>query len=295
MILSTRKRNRRKANSEGRKLFAWLRPMIESLAEGGLRPALGVLALLVGVGVMLWGLVASFDRPIGKVEVGGQFQRVAPLQIEEVVSPFRGAGFLSIDLDALRAALETIPWVDRARVERKWPNGVRVFITEHVAAARWGESGLMNTRGELFLDNAKRIPPELPQLVGPQGTEGQVARLYLETYPRLLEVGMRLSRVELDARGAWQLTLGNGVIVRLGRQDVPARLERFISVASPIVAARGAEVSYVDLRYSNGFSVGWNVPAVSKLAAAEAPKTLLSEAPARPKRKQRTKRLDVDA
>jgi cell division protein FtsQ len=260
MIMGTRKRNRRKAGSEGVKLFAWLRPMIDSIVEGGLRPALGVLALMVGVGVMAWGLVISFDRPIGKVEVGGQFQRVAPLQIEEVVAPFRGAGFLSIDLDALRASVETIAWVDRARVERKWPNGVRVFITEHVAAARWGDSGLMNTRGELFLNDAKHMPPELPQLVGPPGTEGQVAKLYLETYPRLLGVGMQLSRVELDARGAWQLTLGNGVIVRLGRQEVPARLERFISVASPVVAARAAEVNYVDLRYSNGFSVGWNVP-----------------------------------
>lgn len=259
-MMGTRKRNRRKAGGEGRDLLAWLRPWIESLQGDGLRPALGVLALMLGVGVMVWGLVISFDRPIGKVEVGGQFQRVAPLQIEEVVAPFRGAGFLSIDLDALRAALETIPWVDRARVERKWPNGVRVFITEHVAAARWGESGLMNTRGELFLTDARHIPQELPQLVGPPGTESQVAKLYLETYPRLLGVGMRLSRVELDARGAWQLTLGNGVTVRLGRQDVPARLERFIAVASPVVAARSAEVSYVDLRYSNGFSVGWNVP-----------------------------------
>src|SRR5688572_2476266 len=260
MILSTRKRNRRKAGGEGRKLFAWLRPMIDSIVEGGLRPALGVLALMIGLGVMAWGLVVSFDRPIGKVEVGGQFQRVAPLQIEEVVAPFRGSGFLSVDLDALRGALETIPWVDRARVERKWPNGVRVFITEHVAAARWGESGLMNTRGELFLNDARHIPQELPQLVGPAGTEAQVAKLYLETYPRLLGVGMQLSRVELDARGAWQLTLGNNVNVRLGRQDVPARLERFITVASPVVAARSAEVNYVDLRYSNGFSVGWNVP-----------------------------------
>lgn len=254
----TRKRNRRKTESQGVARLARLRAMLQPLIEDGLRPALGVLALVAGVGVMVWGLVASLDRPIGKVEVGGQFQRVAPVQIEEVVAPFRGSGFLSVDLDAMRAALETIAWVDRARVERKWPNSVRVFITEHVAAARWGDSGLMNTRGELFLTNTRHIPQELPQLVGPPGTEAQVAKLYLDTYPRLLGVGMRLTKVELDARGAWQLTLGNGVTVRLGRQDVPARLERFIAVASPVVAARAAEVSHVDLRYSNGFSVGWN-------------------------------------
>jgi cell division protein FtsQ len=88
-----------------------------------------------------------------------------------------------------------------------------------------------------------------------------VAKLYLETYPRLLAVGLRLARVELDPRGAWSLALANGVEIRLGRQDVPARLERFLRVASPLVAARSGEVRYVDLRYSNGFSVGWNIPA----------------------------------
>jgi glycosyltransferase involved in cell wall biosynthesis len=93
-----------------------------------------------------------------------------------------------------------------------------------------------------------------------QVPHSQVAQLYLKTYPRLLAVGMRLSKVELDPRGAWELTLGNGARVRLGRQDVATRLERFIAIASPVVATRGADVSYVDLRYSNGFSIGWNAP-----------------------------------
>lgn len=257
MLTPTRKQNRRKPEAQGRRLFAWLEPVMAV----GLKPALGVCALLVGVGVMLWGLLLSLDRPIGSVEVGGHFQRVAPVQIEEAVAPFKGAGFLSVDLDALRAALERIDWVDRARVERQWPNGVRVLIAEHIPAARWGEEGLMNTRGELFLRNVRHVPPELPQLIGPEGTEAQVAALYLQTYPRLLGVGLRLARVELDERGAWNLALSNGVEVRLGRQEVPARLERFISVASPMLAARAGDVSYVDLRYSNGFSVGWNAPA----------------------------------
>ena len=236
MIFGGRKHNRRKvAGAGGGFGLTSLKPILAS----GLRPALGIGGLLLGLSVMVWGLLLSLDRPIGKVEVGGKFQRVAPVQIEEVVAPFRGAGFLSVDLDALRAALEGIPWVDRVRVERRWPNGIGVFVTEHVAAARWGETGLMNTRGELFLREARHIPPELPQLIGPPGTEAQVAKLYLDTYPRLLAVGMRLARVELDARGAWQLSMQNGVQVRLGRQDVAARLERFIQIASPVVAARG--------------------------------------------------------
>jgi cell division protein FtsQ len=258
MKMSPSKRNRRKTPEKApRDWFGWLRPLV----QGGLRTALGIAAFIAGTSIMLWGMLLALDRPIGRVDVVGNFQRVAPVQIEGAVAPFRGSGFLSVDLEAMRAALETIAWIDRARAERRWPNGVRVSIVEHVPAARWGEDGLMNTRGELFLQGARHIPPELPQLNGPAGTEAQVAKLYLDTYPRLLAVGLRLSRVELDPRGAWSLALSNGVEVRLGRQDVETRLERFIQVASPVVASRTGEVSYVDLRYSNGFSVGWNAPA----------------------------------
>lgn len=260
------KRNRRKPESGAAK-FSLER--LAALFDLSMRRVLVTAAVLFAGVIVIATVGAALDRPISKVEVGGQFQRVARVQVESAVAPFRGAGFLTIDLDALQAALERIPWVDRARVERQWPSGVRVTITEHVAAARWGETGLMNTRGELFLREAHHIPPELPQLIGPEGTEEQVARLYLETYPRLLTVGMRLAKVELDARGAWRLTLANGVGVRLGRQDVHGRLERFLRVASPMVAARSGEVSYVDLRYSNGFSVGWNPPSTRVAHDAE--------------------------
>lgn len=274
-MLASRKRNRRKTEG-GAGSGGWSR-----LSLGGLqplfietiRPVLGMSGAIIGALLAIWGLTTALDRPIAKVDVAGQFQRVAPVQIDAAVAPFRGAGFLSVDLERLQASLESIPWVDRARVERRWPRSVRVVITEHVAAARWGEDGLMNTRGELFLKHSRHIPPELPQLIGPDGTEEEVAHLYLESYPRLLAVGMRLAKVELDPRGAWQLTLSNGVQVRLGRQDVHERLERFLRVASPLVATRSTEVGYVDLRYSNGFSVGWNPPAtrVARDATATVP------------------------
>jgi cell division protein FtsQ len=162
--------------------------------------------------------------------------------------------------------VEAIDWVDRVRIERRWPNGVRLTIAEQIPGARWGERGLLNARGELFLKDARYLPSELPQLNGPEGTESKVARLYLDSYPRLARVGLRLSRVTLDPRGAWELTVtstqptapnSGGVVVRLGRQDVAERMERFLQAASPLIATRAGEMSYVDMRYSNGFAVGW--------------------------------------
>lgn len=254
MLAVMRKRNRKKTTRRSRFSLSRLRLRLAGAASA----MLSLAGLLVVGFTCLWAVAWVLDAPITKVEVGGQFQRVAPVQIEQAVAPFRGAGFLSVDLRALQASLERVAWVDRARVERKWPGALRVLITEHVPAARWGEDGLMNTRGELFLRGVRHVPPELPQLVGPEGTQEQVAKLYLETYPRLLALGLRLTRVELDARGAWELTVGEDVTVRLGRKDVDSRLDRFIEVAGPMLAARASEVSYVDLRYSNGFAVGWN-------------------------------------
>ena len=144
----------------------------------------------------------------------------------------RDIGLVSVDLAAVRRAVEQLPWVDSATVERQWPSTLNIRVTEQVAAARWGANGLLNTRGELFISEARHIPPELPRLSGPLGSEGEVARRYLAAQGQLIEAGMRLTAVRLDARGAWEFDLDNGITVRLGRRQVDERFARFVPPAS---------------------------------------------------------------
>lgn len=214
-------------------------------------------------------LVFALDRPVRRVLLEGAFHRVSPPEIESAVAQAARGGLASIDLERIRARVEQIDWVDSAVVTRVWPDAIRVVVHEQVAVARWNASGLLNARGELFIRNARYVPPELPLLEGPDGTEGLVARLYTEAQGRLLEAGLRLTGVRLDERGAWALELTDGIEVRLGRQDVEARLERFIDLASPMVAKRVAEINYVDMRYTNGFSVGWNARSALAVAPQE--------------------------
>ena len=81
---------------------------------------------------------------------------------------------------------------------------------------------------------------------------------------------MRLAALELDARGAWNLTLDNGVRVRLGRQQIDERFERFMLAAAKLVSQRATDIAYVDMRYSNGFAVGWKGGAGSRRSDAAA-------------------------
>lgn len=214
-------------------------------------------ALLAGSVASLAALTWALDRPIRVVSMDGTFQRVSPGEIEKAVTPFTNTGFLSADLDRIQRAIEAVPWVDHARVQRRFPNSLHVTVVEETAMARWGESGLLNTRGELFIRQAVHVPAELPRLSGPDGTESQVAQRYLSAQGRMLEAGMRIAALRLDERGAWEMDLDSGVTVRLGRRDVEERLDRFIRTASQVISHRMNDITYVDMRYSNGFSIGW--------------------------------------
>ena len=84
-----------------------------------------------------------------------------------------------------------------------------------------------------------------------------MAKTYLALRDRLIPMGIDLRRVHMDARGAWQATLHNGVEIRFGRRDVPERIELFVDVVANLVSSREAEIEFVDMRYSNGFTIGW--------------------------------------
>lgn len=198
------------------------------------------------------------DRPITAITIDGPFQRVSALQIEEAISAELARGFLSADLDRIRDQLTALEWIDRANVVRRWPGQLEISVSEQVPAACWGERGLLNTRGELFVTNARHVPAELPRLSGPDGKSGEVAKRYLQIREALIPRGLDVRRLHLDARGAWDMTLQNGIEIRLGKRNVAARTELFLDVVADIITRRATDIQFVDMRYSNGFTIGWN-------------------------------------
>ena len=257
LFANRKARNRRRADKA-----SWQMPEIDWR-----RLTYGVSGF-AAVAAFLWLIVSALDQPIDRVVVQGRFQRVSPMDVEQAVRDrIHDAGLVTVDLATLQRAIEELPWVDTASVGRVWPRGLQVRVVEQVAAARWGANGLLNDRGELFLSEARFIPPELPRLSGPKGAETLVAKRYLAIQGRLVEGGVRIAALRLDARGAWEIDLDNGVRIRLGRRQVDERFERFVAAALRIVVQRSAEINYVDMRYTNGFSVGWR--GSTKVAAVD--------------------------
>lgn len=246
----TRRQAKRRKPKKPQKTRRQIRIPVAKLAR--------VAAAIALVGITYRLSAGMLERPIEAITIDGPFQRVSALTIEAAIGPQLGDGFFSADLAAIRDAVTALPWIDQANVARRWPSTLEIYVTEQVPAARWGDGGLLNTRGELFVNDLRHQPAELPLLRGPEGRSGDVAKAYLELRDRLIPLGLDLRSVQMDPRGSWEVTLGNGVEVRFGRRDLSDRMDLFVDVVADLVSSREAEVSFVDMRYSNGFTIGWS-------------------------------------
>lgn len=221
-----------------------------------LRGALGA-ALLVGA-AWSWQRVASAEAlQLRTVLISGSGAQVRPEQLLAVARPRLAAGFLRLDLGALRADLEALPWVASAAVRREWPSTLRIVVREAVPVATWNGTGLLDAAGERFADASPATATGLPALSGPDGSAPAVLEASLQM-GRVL--GAAPVRVALSERRAWEVTLADGTRVVLGRREPLQRLARFAAIAAPLVAPEAQHVAYVDMRYANGFAIGWRGP-----------------------------------
>jgi cell division protein FtsQ len=247
----TRQNRRKRAPRAMPKLPALPRPRINWRALLGLGAASAI--ALVGLSLAR----ELIEVPVRTLDIEGRFQRVTKLEILAAAEPALEQGLLALDLDEIRRRIAAIDWVDTVTLQRVWPDTLKITFEEHRAAASWGSRGLLNTRGELFAEDVRHEYRELPRLDGPEGSHRRVAAMYLEVRDRLSRANLMLESVRMDNRGSFSMTLASGVTVRIGRDDIAGRIDRFFGVAVESLATDLDRVAYVDMRYPNGFAVGW--------------------------------------
>ncbi len=224
----------------------------------GLAVKLLLLAVLVGGGA--WGTQQLLDPqqfPLRTVRIESPLTHVPQTMISETVRPYVEAGFIGVDVDAVRDGLEALPWIQSASVRRAWPDKLVVRVTEQQALARWGQESLINMRGELFTPQRDEGWERLPLLRGPHDTNRMVAEQYVAMQGMLQPLGLTITHLSLNERRALSMRLDNGLKLGLGRQDTDLRLLRFVRVYPQVLAPRLATIDSIDLRYTNGFSVRW--------------------------------------
>jgi cell division protein FtsQ len=228
----------------------WDSPRALNIAAGALVGLAALAFSIAGLAVLL----RSEAFPVREVVVQGELQRTARAEIEDAVRGRIAGNFFAVSPGDVRRALEQLPWVRRVEVRRAWPDKLQVRLEEHVALARWGDDALVNTFGERFHGQSDAV---LPMFIAPAGTEAELARRYARFTELLAPLGLALDRVVLTPRLAWQLRLGNGLQIMLGRDAAQAeeRLARFVDTYGQTLGRLSRHHDYVDLRYPNGYAL----------------------------------------
>jgi cell division protein FtsQ len=190
--------------------------------------------------------------PLREVAVDGQLSHVNREQVKLIVAKHLKGNFFTLDLVKARNAFEKLPWARNVSLRRRWPDKLEVVIEEHQPLARWGSIALVNTHGELFHAASNS---DLPVFFGPGDGVIEVASQFAEFSKTLKGANLEIANLALTPRRAWQITTTNGMVVELGRVEMQARLEKFVSVYSGTIAGLNMKVTYADLRYPNGFAV----------------------------------------
>jgi len=230
---------------------------------------IGMAFLFALLMVMLWGVLQLMQwledeqkTPLNRVVISGQRTYLDDKTIERLVRAAQPGSFFELDVEQTHQLVEAMPWVYRASVRKRWPNGLEIYVVEQVPAARWNDDLLLNQYGEVFdgiaIADAKQLP--LPRLFGPGGSEQTALQGYRDMQSLLESTQLQINELFLSERFAWNVQLTNGIKLNLGRSEFIDRLQRFVDVL-PLISQQNKAIDYVDLRYDTGLAVGWLKPA----------------------------------
>jgi cell division protein FtsQ len=217
-------------------------------------------------------LLRTDNFTVRHVRFEGEFKHVTQQELQAAVMNVVHGNFFLLNLDAVKARVESLPWVYKASVWRQWPQDVYVRFTEQQLAAYWSGGAILNQAGDVVHVKADDLPAEFPRLEGPEGTGAQVLEHYKSLGRILAAAGLKLERITLTPRRTWRLVVTNGdgqgrtsvvggrmpgatITIVLDREQPERKLERFARVYAQSLTLLASDIRQVDLRYANGFSV----------------------------------------
>jgi cell division protein FtsQ len=222
-----------------------------------------VLALGVGTGLLLFAhwLLQPTTLPIHAVRVEGSFQHLTPADVRAQLVDKASGGFFSLDVDRVKQAAESLPWVAQASVRRVWPDTLVVIVQEQTAVAHWNKEDLLNTHGQIFRPHQSSSLPQLPRLGGPEGSASVVLDRYQNLSTLLNGLDLQIAELSLSERRAWELQLANGTRIQLGREQDDMAVQRLVQAYPVALREQLDRIAEIDLRYTNGFAVRWRAAA----------------------------------
>lgn len=195
--------------------------------------------------------------PIKKV-TSSELINVNKDDISEAVKYLYSKSFFDIDLNYLKNKLEKIEWVRKINVRRSYPNEIIIDIEEHAPILIWNNKMYINKYGEKFI--VSKIDKNIPILVSDESRINEVFN-YFELFNDKLssrKLDFKITKIVENEIRSLTISLSSGINIQLGSKDVNNKITLFFEIYKSLNTRDLKKIRYIDMRYSNGFSVGWN-------------------------------------
>lgn len=228
----------------------------ERLRYASFLTLLVIFALLLSARMVYLYLADSQRFPVNTVKIVASYQHVTRKQLESVLSNYLDDSFFVLPVARLQSDLSALDWTGDVKIERIWPDILKIVLVEKSPVAIWNKS-LMTEDGQLFNVGKELTDSVLPKLSGPKQQQTDILQIYQKLSKLLASYGLHASALQLRENQAWELSLTNGVELRLGKRDLEKRLTRFCRAWPMVFADKLEQLSSVDLRYAHGMAVQW--------------------------------------
>lgn len=223
-----------------------------------------ILAIMLWI-ILIWSgkfIYQTVKHPefltVKHVEVKGKVEYAAVDKIQKAILLHTQDGFLHMDIFSLKYILLNQNWFSQVDIQRFWPDTIAITLKERKPIALWGNESLVDQNLQTFtVNNYPDNLNNLPKLLSEREDAAVLWQDYLMLEALLADLDMHIVYLYEDARGGLTLTLDNNLVLKIGMQNHKTRLLRFIQSYIGIIQNKITEIKYIDLRYHNGFAIGW--------------------------------------
>ncbi|MDP7593132.1 MAG: cell division protein FtsQ/DivIB [Litorilituus sp.] len=238
-----------------------------------------LMSLVSGGWWLVQKLIAQETSPVSSVVISGEMPYTQKQEVLNAISAIDLGNFFQVSVNDIQAEVSVLPWVYSVAVRKQWPDEVKIYIVDQTPVALWNGDFLLNQFGKAFQADINQVKHAVPHFYGPEGSEILALENYANFSSLLNYSALSIDELVLSERFSWQLTLSDGVMLNLGREERVERIQRFIDLY-PLIKSHGSKkvkkknnsnkllkqaVDYIDLRYDTGLAVGWK--SVAKLSS----------------------------
>lgn len=232
------------SNGTGVSFSKWIKPLSVAITAVSMMFALVLLVLQVA------------NKEINKLEIVAPYEYVTESEIKQQIKGLFPNGYISLDVQKVHDHLLGMPMVAGVKVEKLWPDSLKINIIEEQPVAIWNETGLLSQAGDILPVSFKQLT--LPRLTGSEVSSRLVMQHYLLFNRWCKRHNLTLIGLSNSASG-WLIEEQNGLKIWLDGADAMSGLKQLESV---IDRFQLANIQSIDMRYEQGFAVAWKIEPV---------------------------------